>query len=166
MKRILILAIFVLVAMTACTPVEENVNYKELVLGEWDVQTYRNIYHDFTDGQTEDESFDVTDPDYVGYDAAGFNADGSMWWHMNDLYLDLSMHTDPYRDFNYRMNGDSLIIYAGSPDNVWWNFVIKELDNETMVVEGYNADHQPLYNHHEWEEFEYYTFKRATKKDL
>lgn len=156
---IMIVAAFV-TSMVSCnknTPKKE-----ELIVGKWDVLTYHSWLHDFTLDTYQDVTFTpATDTNYVGYDAAEFYAEGTTRWHMSDKYVHDGMFADPYRHFEWRINGDSLFVSIDwVADNVT-RYAIKELNNETLVIELYTNNEHPEYSHHHLEQTQCYTFKRA-----
>ena len=124
--------------------------------------TYHGWFHDFT----LDTSQDITctpanDTNYVGYDAAEFYADGTTRWHMSDKYVHDGMFTDPYRHFEWRLSGDSLFVSTNWSDGSVLKYAIKELNNETLVIEQYTNNGHSEYSHHHWEQTQCYTFKRT-----
>ncbi len=160
MKKTLIIfaTFFALVAMIACN---DKTDYKELIVGKWEVQTCYHWYHDFTDESLSFEEISApADTNYIGYDSAEFNADGTSRWHMNDRYVQGGMFTDPFRHFNWCISEDSLFVYTGTLENAMWKFAIKELDGKNLVVEEYTNNGHQDYSHHHWEQILRYTFKR------
>lgn len=160
MKKTLIIfaALFALVAMIACNDKTDN---KELIVGKWEVQTCYHWYHDFTDESLSFEEISApADTNYIGYNSAEFNADGTSRWHMNDRYVQGGMFTDPFRHFNWCISEDSLFVYTGTLENAMWKFAIKELDGKNLVVEEYTNNGHQDYSHHHWEQILRYTFKR------
>ena len=158
----LICVLFIsLIAMGACKP-KEKTSYKELIVGKWEVKKYYTWYHDFTDESLSfEETTTLPDTSYQGYDSAEFNANGTTRWHMSDRWVSQGMYSDPYRNFEWRIDGDSLFV---SPNWVADNiskYAIKELDNETLVIEEYLNNEHPDYSHHHWEQIHRYTFRRV-----
>ena len=146
--------------MVSCN--KNNPKNEELIVGKWDVQTYHSWVHDFTlDTHQEVTCTPATDPNYVGYDAAEFYADGTTRWHMSDKYVHDGMFTDPYRDFEWRINGDSLFVSTNWAADDVARYAIKELNNETFVIEQYTNNEHSEYSHHHWEQTQCYTFKRT-----
>jgi hypothetical protein len=97
----------------------------------------------------------------VGYDAAEFYADGTTRWHMSDKYVHDGMFTDPYRHFEWRISGDSLFVSTNWFEGSVLKYAIKELNNETLVIEQYTNNGHSEYSHHHWEQTQCYTFKRT-----
>lgn len=155
----MIVAAFV-TTMVSCN--KNNQSKEELIVGKWDVMTYHGWFYDFTLDTSQDITCTpTTDTNYVGYDAAEFYADGTTRWHMSDKYVHDGMFTDPYRHFEWRINGDSLFVSTDwAADNVA-RYAIKELNNETLVIEQYTNNGHPEYSHHHWEQTQCYTFKRT-----
>lgn len=157
-KTLIIFAIlFAIVAMIACN---DKTEYKDLIVGKWEVQTYYHWFHDFTAETYEDGTCSPSDTNYIGYDSVEFDADGISHWHMNDRYVQGGMFTDPIRHFNWCISEDSLFVYTGTLENAMWKFAIKELDGENLVVEEYKNNGHSEYSHHHWEQIQRYTFKR------
>ena len=155
----MIVAAFV-TTMVSCN--KNNPKNEELIVGKWDVQTYHSWVHDFTlDTHQDVTCTPATDPNYVGYDAAEFYADGTTRWHMSDKYVHDGMFTDPYRDFEWRINGDSLFVSTNWAADDVARYAIKELNNETFVIEQYTNNEHSEYSHHHWEQTQCYTFKRT-----
>ena len=156
---IMIVAAFV-TTMVSCN--KNNPKNEELIVGKWDVQTYHSWVHDFTlDTHQDVTCTPATDPNYVGYDAAEFYADGTTRWHMSDKYVHDGMFTDPYRDFEWRINGDSLFVSTNLEADDVARYAIKELNNGTLVIEQYTNNEHSEYSHHHWEQTQCYTFKRT-----
>ena len=91
MKKTLIIfaTFFALVAMIACN---DKTDYKELIVGKWEVKTCYHWYHDLTDEiWSSEESYTLPDTNYIGYDAIEFNADKTSRWHRSDLYVQQGM---------------------------------------------------------------------------
>lgn len=157
MKNLTLFCMVILgiVAMTACKPKEKTSN-KELIVGKWEVKTYYHWCHDFTnENLSYEESANLPDTNYVGYDAVKFNADGTSRWHMSDLYVQQGMYDNPYRTFNWQIREDTLIV---SYD---WKFTIKELNIEKLVIESYINNGHEEYSHHHLEQTHRYTLKRV-----
>ena len=155
----MIVAAFV-TTMVSCN--KNNQSKEELIVGKWDVMTYHGWFHDFTlDTHQDVTCTPATDPNYVGYDAAEFYADGTTRWHMSDKYVHDGMFTDPYRHFEWRINGDSLFVSTNWFEGSVLKYAIKELNNETLVIEQYTNNGHPEYSHHHWEQTQCYTFKRT-----
>ena len=155
----MIVAAFV-TTMVSCN--KNNQSKEELIVGKWDVQTYHGWFHDFTLDTHQDVTFTpATDTNYVGYDAAEFYADGTTRWHMSDKYVHDGMFTDPYRHFEWRISGDSLFVSTNWSDGSVLKYAIKELNNETLVIEQYTNNGHSEYSHHHWEQTQCYTFKRT-----
>ena len=146
--------------MVSCN--KNNQNNEELIVGKWDVMTYHSRLHDFTLDTYQDVTCTpATDTNYVGYDAIEFYADGTTRWHMSDKYVHDGMFTDPYRHFEWRINGDSLFVSTNWATDDVARYAIKELNNETLVIEQYTNNGHPEYSHHHLEQTQCYTFKRT-----
>ena len=146
--------------MVSCN--KNNQSKEELIVGKWDVMTYHGWFHDFTlDTHQDVTCTPATDTNYVGYDAAEFYADGTTRWHMSDKYVHDGMFTDPYRHFEWRISGDSLFVSTNWSDGSVLKYAIKELNNETLVIEQYTNNGHSEYSHHHWEQTQCYTFKRT-----
>ena len=157
MKKInLLVALFAIATMTAC---HNDPDYNELIVGKWDLQKIHYIVDDHTNGTHNDYTDLTTDTNYVGYNTVEFNANGTTRWHMNDRYVQDGMYDYTYRDFNWYITGDSLIIWCENMDNRWFSFEIKELDRTSLVVEEY-YNHPAEYSHPHLEGTDCYTFKR------
>ena len=155
----MIVAAFV-TTMVSCN--KNNQSKEELIVGKWDVMTYHGWFHDFTlDTHQDVTCTPATDTNYVGYDAAEFYADGTTRWHMSDKYVHDGMFTDPYRHFEWRISGDSLFVSTNWSDGSVLKYAIKELNNETLVIEQYTNNGHSEYSHHHWEQTQCYTFKRT-----
>ena len=155
----MIVAAFV-TTMVSCN--KNNQSKEELIVGKWDVMTYHGWFHDITlDTHQDVTCTPATDTNYVGYDAAEFYADGTTRWHMSDKYVHDGMFTDPYRHFEWRINGDSLFVSTNWFEGSVLKYAIKELNNETLVIEQYTNNGHPEYSHHHWEQTQCYTFKRT-----
>ena len=155
----MIVAAFV-TTMVSCN--KNNQSKEELIVGKWDVMTYHGWFHDFTLDTSQDITCTpATDTNYVGYDAAEFYANGTTRWHMSDKYVHDGMFTDPYRHFEWRINGDSLFVSTNWFEGSVLKYAIKELNNETLVIEQYTNNGHPEYSHHHWEQTQCYTFKRT-----
>ena len=155
----MIVAAFV-TTMVSCN--KNNQSKEELIVGKWDVQTYHGWFHDFTlDTHQDVTCTPATDTNYVGYDAAEFYADGTTRWHMSDKYVHDGMFTDPYRHFEWRISGDSLFVSTNWFEGSVLKYAIKELNNETLVIEQYTNNGHSEYSHHHWEQTQCYTFKRT-----
>lgn len=160
MKKPITMLIVAMVAM-AMTSCNSDSNYKELIVGKWEVKTYRLWVHDLTDedpwttgdSYSQEETWNLPDTSYSGYDAAEFNADGTMRWHMSDRMVNEGAFSDPYVDANWYISGDSLIINETK-------YAIREIDKETLVIEDYYKVNS-YQSHHGWERTNCYTFKRA-----
>ena len=155
----MIVAAFV-TTMVSCN--KNNQSKEELIVGKWDVMTYHGWFHDFTlDTHQDVTCTPATDTNYVGYDAAEFYADGTTRWHMSDKYVHDGMFTDPYRHFEWRISGDSLFVSTNWFEGSVLKYAIKELNNETLVIEQYTNNGHSEYSHHHWEQTQCYTFKRT-----
>ena len=155
----MIVAAFV-TTMVSCN--KNNQSKEELIVGKWDVMTYHGWFHDITLDTSQDITCTpATDTNYVGYDAAEFYADGTTRWHMSDKYVHDGMFTDPYRHFEWRISGDSLFVSTNWFEGSVLKYAIKELNNETLVIEQYTNNGHPEYSHHHWEQTQCYTFKRT-----
>lgn len=148
-----------LVSLSACKDKHDNA---ELIIGKWAVESYRYQCYDHTAEQNEDVTYTPTDNNYIGYDTVEFYSDGATRWHMNDLYVQSGMYDDANRNFNWYIQGDSLIVYAGQRDNSRWRFGIKELNDKTLVVEDFHTV-LPMYGHHHLDITETYKFKKSSK---
>ena len=159
MKKTLMLSA-VLLALAAMTSCGNKNDYKELIVGKWEVKTSYHWYHDLTDESLSSEAtYTLPDTNYIGYDSAEFHADGTMQWHMSDRYVSEGMFTDPYRNFDWLINGDSLFVYIGTIEN-GSKYAIKALDNKTLIIEEYTNNEHPEYSHHHWEQIHRYTLNR------
>ena len=155
----MIVAAFV-TTMVSCN--KNNQSKEELIVGKWDVMTYHGWFHDITLDTSQDITCTpATDTNYVGYDAAEFYADGTTRWHMSDKYVHDGMFTDPYKHFEWRINGDSLFVSTDWFEGSVLKYAIKELNNETLVIEQYTNNGHPEYSHHHWEQTQCYTFKHT-----
>ena len=157
MKKILIFCttLIALSAMTACRN-KDTFGYDELIVGKWEVASFYHWSHDFTDESLSGEvTYTLPDSNYVGYDSAEFNADGTMRWHRNDRYVDQGLFADSYVQYNWHISGETL--YIGNETG----FVIKVLNSENLVIENYTNNEHPEYSHHHLEQINRYTFKRA-----
>ena len=153
---IMIVAAFV-TTMVSCN--KNNQSKEELIVGKWDVQTYHCWLHDFTMDTYEDATYTpATDTNYRGYDAAEFYSDGTT---LSDLYVHDGMYTEPYRHFEWRISGDSLFVSTNWSDGSVLKYAIKELNNETLVIEQYTNNGHSEYSHHHLEQTHCYTFKRT-----
>ena len=169
MKKSFILyaTLFLLAAMTACGNKDDKPGYKEQIVGKWNVQTYYHGIHDFndenpwsTDGSyTQEETWNLPDTSYSGYDWAEFKADGTTCWHMNDHFAHECSHSDPNVNSEWLIKGDTLLINPSMP-NTNGKFAIKELDSVTLIIEQYHKV-SPYHEHHGWEETHRHTFKRV-----
>lgn len=163
MKKIittLLATLFALVAMTSCGD-KEKPDYKDLIVGQWEVTTYYHWNHDFTDESISETTCTLPDTTYQGYDSAKFNANGTTRWHMCDLWVSQGSYSDPYRSFEWRIDDDSLLV---SPNWVADNiskYAIKKLDRENLVIEEYTNNGHADYNHHHREQIHRYTFRRV-----
>jgi hypothetical protein len=159
MRKILILctALIALTAITACRN-KDTFGYDELIIGKWEVTSFYHWNHDFTDESLSGEvTYTLPDSNYIGYDSAEFNADGTMRWHRNDRYVSGGMFTDPYVQYNWHISSDTL--YIGNETG----FEIKILNSENLVIENYTNNGHPEYSHHHLEQISRYTFKRAQR---
>ena len=155
----MIVAAFV-TTMVSCN--KNNPKNEELIVGKWDVQTYHSWVHDFTlDTHQDVTCTPATDTNYVGYDAAEFYADGTTRWHMSDKYVHDGMFTEPYKYFEWRITGDSLSVSTNWAEDDVARYAIKELNDETLVIEQYTNNEHSEYSHHHWEQTQCYTFKRT-----
>ena len=162
MKKVLAMMIVAAFVTTMVSCNKNNPKNEELIVGKWDVQTYHSWVHDFTlDTHQDVTCTPATDPNYVGYDAAEFYADGTTRWHMSDKYVHDGMFTEPYKYFEWRINGDSLSVSTNWTENDVARYAIKELNNETLVIEQYTNNEHSEYSHHHWEQTQCYTFKRT-----
>lgn len=158
MKKTLLLgALLCAIGMFAACGDKDNLNP---IVGKWDVQNIHHVVDDHTAGTHNEYTQNVTDSAYVGYDTVEFNADGSTRWHMNDRYVQQGRYPYSYRDFNWYIKGDSLIVWAESEENRWFTFEIMELDGKKLVVEEY-YDNPEEYGHHHLEGTNRYTFKKV-----
>ena len=164
MKKLLVIMTIAMSLTTLVSCNKNNPSHKELVVGKWDVQTYHHWLHDINDDTYEDVTCTpATDPNYRGYDAAEFYADGTTRWHMSDLYVHDGMYNDPYRHFEWRINGDSLFISTNWVEDNVTKYAIKELNKETLIIEEYTNNKHPEYHHHHLEQTHCYTFKRVQR---
>lgn len=168
MKKLFVIStlaasLIALAALTSCGG-KDNSGYKELIAGKWVVKSYYHWYHDFTDESLSNErTYTLSDTNYIGYDSAEFNTNGTMRWHMNDRYVSSGMFSDPYINYEWRIKGDSLFV---SPNWVADNiakYAIKELNSEALVIEQHLDNEHPEYSHHHWEQIHRYTFSRCKK---
>ena len=161
MKKVFAIMIVAAFVTTLVSCNKNNPKNEELIVGKWDVQTYHSWVHDFTlDTHQDVTCTPATDTNYVGYDAAEFYADGTTRWHMSDKYVHDGMFTDPYRLFEWRINGDSLSVSTNLEADDVARYAIKELNDETLVIEQYTNNEHLEYSHHHWEQTQCYTFKR------
>ncbi|MBO6023779.1 MAG: hypothetical protein J6P83_02880 [Bacteroidales bacterium] len=162
MKKVLAMMIVAAFVTTMVSCNKNNQSKEELIVGKWDVQTYHCWLHDFTMDTYEDATYTpATDTNYRGYDAAEFYSDGTTRWHMSDLYVHDGMYTEPYRHFEWRNSGDSLFVSTNWFEGSVLKYAIKELNNETLVIEQYTNNGHPEYSHHHLEQTQCYTFKRT-----
>lgn len=152
---------FALIAMTACGD-KEKPGYKDLIAGKWAVKTYYYGCHDFTDESLSGEvTYTLPDTNYQGYDSAAFNANGTTRWHRSDRWVSQGMYSDPYSNFEWRIDGDSLFVPTNwVADNIS-KYAIKKLDGENLVIEEYLNNGHPDYSHHHLEQIHRYTFRRV-----
>ena len=153
---IAILSLVAVAATTACSP-----DSKELIVGNWDVQSVYSVVDDHTAGTHEEATRTPSDANYVGYDEVEFNADGTSRWHMSARYYRDGMFDEPYKDFNWHLTGDSLFVYRDGAEDAWVGFGIKELDRNILVIESYSNNEYPRYNQHHIETTVRYTLKHA-----
>ena len=158
-KNILIGAIMCAFGMmTSCK--NDDLSNKDLIVGKWDVLNVHEMMDDHTAGTHEDYIISPTDSVYVGYDSVRFNDDQTTRWYMSKRYVHDGMYPYSYKDFNWYVDGDSLIIWAEHFGNRWRSFVIKELNRNTLVIEEY-YNRPAEYSHHHMEGTECFTFKRT-----
>ena len=140
---------------------QDDPSNTEQLIGNWDVQSYYLWIHDLTDedpwvtdgSYSHEETWNLPDTNYVGYDAIEFNADGTLRWHMSELMVQEGAFTDPYVEANWFLNGDSLIINTTK-------YAITKPDEETLIIEDYfRVD--SYQGHHGWERINRYTLKRG-----
>lgn len=141
--------------LTACVTGND-----ELVVGKWAVENCRVVVDDHTDGTHSDVTTTPADTTYIGYDTVEFKSDGTTRWHMNDRYVAGGMYSSPYRDFNWYVTGDSLIVWAESYENRMFAFEIKTLDRGALIVEQHSTTPEE-YGHHHLEQTLCYTFGRV-----
>ena len=167
MKKTFVILIVAMaaIAMVSCkkdnTNSNDKPNYNELVVGKWDVQTYHLWIHDLTDehpwgnddSYSQEETWNLPDTSYAGYDAIEIYADGTLRWHMSDRMFQEGTYANPYVEADWLISGDSLTINTTK-------YAITKLDNETMVFEDYYKVNS-YQNHHGWERTNCYTFKRV-----
>jgi hypothetical protein len=147
--------------MTACGD-KEKPEYEDLIAGKWEVKTYYHWCHDLTDESLSGEfTYILPDTNYQGYDSAEFNADGTTRWHMSDRWVSQGMYSDAYRNFEWRIDGDSLLISPNWATGNISKYAIKNLDSENLVVEEYTNNVQYDFNHHHLEQIHRYTFRRV-----
>ena len=159
MKKLLTLStvLLALAVMTACSKKND-----ERIVGKWEVKTYYYWNHDLTDESlSEEATITLPDTTYAGYDWVEFREGGTTRWHMSDRWVREGLHTDPYRDFEWRISGDSLLVSSNwVADNIS-RYAIKELDSKTLVIEQYTNNGHEEYSHHHREQIHRYTFKRV-----
>lgn len=152
--------ILTIATMVACGK-KDIPGYKDLIVGQWEVKTYYYWVHDLTDGSQSDEiTYTLPDTTYQGYDSAEFNANGTTRWHRSDLWVSQGMYSDPYRNFEWRINGDSLLVSPNWATGNISKYAIKKLDSENLVIEEYSNNGHPDYSHHHLEQIHRYTFHR------
>lgn len=153
--------LFVAAALFTFSACKED--YSELVVGQWEVKTAYHWSHDFTDESLSwEETLTPTDSNYIGYDSLEFYANGTMRWHMNDLYCANGMFDNPNVSYEWRIDGDSLLL-----SHDWVNvdkYAIKTLDKKNLVIEQYTNNEHEEYSHHHLEQIHRYTLNRCTKK--
>lgn len=151
-------ALLALVALTACG--DKDKHYEELIVGKWEQQSCYTRYHDFTDESLSWEGYSyLPDSNFAGYDTIQFNANGTARYNLNDRWVRQGMFDYHHRDYEWRIVGDSLFVYTNTVGD-GMNYQIKQLDNETLVVEEYLNNYPPLYSQHHHEEKHTNTFKR------
>ena len=163
-KAILTLAVLCTLGMfCAC----DDKDYSELIIGTWDVQTYRFLHVDYyqdTSWIRDDEIYNVSDTNYIGFDAAEFFDDGIMRWHLNEKYQAIygNEFPDHYMTLRWSINDNILYIERG-PDSlghVTWEYEIKELNDQNLVIELHERVIENLNN---YEYTESYALKRREK---
>ena len=140
---------------------QDDPSNTEQLIGNWDVQSYYLWIHDLTDedpwvndgSYSHEETWNLPDTNYVGYDAIEFNADGTLRWHMSDLMAQEGAFTDPYVEANWFLNGESLIINTTK-------YTITKPDEETLIIEDYFRVNS-YQGHHGWERINRYTLRRG-----
>lgn len=156
-KNLLLGALLCALGMFAACGDKDN---SSLIVGKWEVQNIHYVVDDHTAGTHNEYTLNATDSTYIGYDTVEFDADGTTRWHLNDRYVQEGMYPYSYRDFNWYIKGDSLIVWVEFESNRWFTFDIKELDGKKLVVEEY-YDKPEEYSHHHLEGTNRYTFKRV-----
>ena len=142
----------------------DDKDYSELIICTWDVQTYRFLrvdYYQDTSWIRDDEIYNVSDTNYIGFDAAEFFADGIMRWHLNEKYQAIygNEFPDHYMTLRWSINDNILYIERG-PDSlghVKWEYEIKELNDRNLVIELHERVIENLNN---YEYTESYALKR------
>lgn len=148
----------VAMAMVSCN---KGSNYQEQIVGKWEVKTYHLWIHDLNDedpwamgdSYSREETWNLPDTNYSGYDAAEFNADGTMRWHMTDRMVIEGGYADPYINANWYISGDSLMIDETK-------YAIKEINDGSLVIEDYYRVNS-YQSHHGWERTNCYAFERV-----
>lgn len=138
----------------------DDKDYSELIIGTWDVQTYSFLHVDYyqdTSWIRDEEIYNVSDTNYIGFDAAEFFADGIMRWHTNENYQ--AFYGNESITLSWSINEAKLYIERG-PDSlghVEWEYEIKELNDRNLVIERHDRVIQDFNN---YEYTESYALKR------
>lgn len=138
----------------------DDKDYSELIIGTWDVQTYSFLHVDYyqdTSWIRDDEIYNVSDTNYIGFDAAEFFADGIMRWHTNEMYQ--AFYGNESITLSWSINDNILYIERGSDSlgYVKWEYEIKELNDRNLVIELHDRVIQDFNN---YEYTESYALKR------
>lgn len=135
--------------------------YADLIVGRWEVQSYYWWDHDITTETYAESTCSPSDSIYIGYDSIEFNSDGNSRWHMNDKWVHDGMYDNPYKTFEWRISGDTLLVSPNWVEDNISKYTIKELNNTNLVIENYWNNGHEEYSHHHLEQIERYTLKRA-----
>jgi len=114
-------------------------------------------YYQDTSWIRDDEIYNVSDTNYIGFDAAEFFADGIMRWHTNENYQ--AFYGNESITLSWSINEAKLYIERG-PDSlghVEWEYEIKELNDRNLVIERHDRVIQDFNN---YEYSESYALKR------
>ena len=156
-KAFLTLAVLCTLGMfCAC----DDKDYSELIIGTWDVQTYRFLsvdYYQDTSWIFDDEIYNVSDTNYIGFDAAEFFADGIMRWHTNENYQ--AFYGNESITLSWSINEAKLYTERG-PDSLGYyklEYEIKKLSDRDLVIERHDRVIQDFNN---YEYTESYALKR------
>ena len=164
------LAFFTVLALGAMLLIscgKDNKDHSKLIIGTWDVQTYHFSYVDYYEDTSwirNEGMYNVSDTCYIGFDAAEFFVDGIMRWHLNEKYQAIygNEFPDQYLTLRWSINDNILYLERG-PDSlghVTWEYEIKELNDQNLVIELHERVIENLNN---YEFTESYALKRREK---